>query len=504
MEKDFKKIFDEYIKTNREVLKRDKEVRELYEAIKNGSVKYARVTRTEDSSRDLSWVNVLEDAIPHIQTIIDNPKSYIKSVHYIVPAELAKKTGPESITHLSTHSQFVKKIEDDGTIVPSKILVSEGEIDYQTYENRFIMTLIKRLHMYVERRYVFLKKFAALRNSDILYLDNEFRFGETNITTTTTVKISQPTETSEEMQKEMNSSLSKLEFIRKYTTYFVNSEFMKEQMKGAAKVSSPIMQTNVIRKNPHYHAAFNLWQFLNKEEHASMDFLVNEDIKQLSEEEEERINFINYLNCIDVMIGKNLSSMRLTKKNYSTQVLKSIDDKLFLNEKFMPFELVRADDKYFDSLEKPLRAKLKGKSKKVQDKVFKKSKREIAKIEKQRKAAAALKARKRKEAARLAKQEEKARIAEAARIAKQKEIDAKQARIDRLNELARLRKEIREQAINDKKKAPIELVTPVTLKIEKAKPTKGSKSKKSEFKKVHIKKTESFLKEKKYSGEEEL
>ncbi|MFA6796991.1 MAG: hypothetical protein WCR63_05460, partial [Bacilli bacterium] len=200
----------------------------------------------------------------------------------------------------------------------------------------------------------------------------------------------------------------------------------------------------------------------------------------------------------------NLSSMRLTKKNYSTQVLKSIDDKLFLNEKFMPFELVRADDKYFDSLEKPLRAKLKGKSKKVQDKVFKKSKREIAKIEKQRKAAAALKARKRKEAARLAKQEEKARIAEAARIAKQKEIDAKQARIDRLNELARLRKEIREQAINDKKKAPIELVTPVTLKIEKAKPTKGSKSKKSEFKKVHIKKTESFLKEKKYSGEEEL
>lgn len=504
MEKDFSKIFDEHIEKNRELLSKDKEAKELYESIKNGSVKYARVTRTEDSARDLSWVNELEDAIPHIQNIIDNPKSYIKSVHYIVPAELAKKTGPDSITHLSTHSQFVKKIEDDGTIVPSKIQVSEGEIDYQTYENRFVMTLIKRLHMYVEKRYVYLKKFAALKNSDILYLDNEFRFGDTNITTTTTIKISQPTETNDEMQKEMSSSLSKLEFIRKYTTYFVNSEFMRDQMKGAAKVSSPIMQTNVIRKNPHYHAAFNLWQFLNKEEHVSLDFLVNEDIKQLTEEEEERINLINYLNCIDVMIGKDLSSMRLTKKSYSTQVLKNIDDKLFLNDKFKPFELVRADDQYYKSLEEPIRAKLKGKSKKVQNKVFKKSKRELAKIEKERKAAAALKARKRKEAARLAKLEEKAKIAEAARIAKQKEIDKKQEKIDRLNELARLRKEIREQAILDKKTAPKELVTPVTLKIKRKSSKSKASSKKPEFKKVHIKKTESFIKEKGYSGDEDL
>ena len=504
MEKDYSKIFDEYIKKNQEVLAKDKEAKELYECIKNGSVKYARVTRTEDSARDLSWVEELYGAISHIQSIIDNPRTYIKSVNYIVPAELAKKTGPDSITHLATHSQFVKKIEKDGTIVPSKIQVSEGETDYQTYENRFVMTLIKRLHMYVEKRYVYLKHFAALTNSDILYLDNEFKLGDTTITTTTTIKMSQPTETSAELQEEMNNSLSRLEFIRKYTNYFVNSEFIRDQMKGASKVSSPIVQTNAIRKNPHYHAAFNLWQFLNKEEHATMDFLVNEDIKQLSDAEEARINYINYLNCIDVMIGKDLSSMRLTKKNYSTQVLKSIDDKLFLNDKFMPFELIRADEQYYKSLEAPIRAKLEGKSTKVQDKVFKKSKKELADIQKKKKAVDALKARKRKEETRLAKLEEKERIAEAARLDKQKEIDTKQAEIDRLNELARMRKEIRDQAINDKKEEPKELVTPIVLKVDKEPLPSKEETKKTEFKKVHIKKTESFVKEKDYSGDEDL
>ena len=503
MNKDLNKLFDEYIKNNKEILATDKEAKKLYECIKNGSIKYARVTRTEDSARDLSWVEELEQSIPHIQTIIDNPKSYIKSVHYIVPAELAKKTGPESITHLATHSQFVKKIEDDGTIVPSKIQVSEGEIDYQTYENRFVMTLIKRLHMYVEKRYIYLKKFADLKNSDILYLDNEFRLGDTNITTTTTIKISQPTETNEDLQKEMSDSLAKLEFIRKYTTYFINSEFMVDQMKGAAKVSSPIVQTNVIRKNPHYHAAFNLWQFLNKEEHASMDFIVNEDIKQLSEAEEERINYINYLNCLDVMIGKDLSSMRLTKKKYATQVLKNIDDKLFLNEKFQPYELVRADEQYYESLAKPIRAKLKNKSTKVQNKVFKKSKKELALIEKQKKAAAELKARKRREAAKLAKLEEKERIAEAARVAKAKEEAERQARIDRIRELEELRKTIKQQAISDKKEEPKELITPIVIKAKKDL-AKVTKKVEIEPKEVHLKKTESFIREKKYSDDEKL
>ena len=502
MKKDYSKVFDKYIKKNDSVVAHDERARELLDAVKNGSVKYARVTRTEDTARDISWVDDLMEGIKHIQNIVDNPKSGLKSIHYIVPAELAKKTGPESIVHLATHSQFVKNIEDDGTIVPSKIQVSEAEIDYATYENRFVMTLIKRVYMYVEKRYVYLKRYASLKNSDILYLDNDFKFGDTNITTTTTITMSQPTETNEEMLREISKSLEDLEFIRKYSTYFMNCQFMKEFMKGAPKVSSPIMQTNVIRKNPHYHACFQLWQFLNKEEHASMEFLVDEDVKQLTKEERERIDYINYLSCLDVIIGKDLSSMRFTKKKYNTQVLKSIDERLFLNDKFQPFELVRADEQYFKSLAEPLERKLAGKSTKVQNKVFKKTKKELAQIEKEKRALLALKRRKEREAAKLDRLAEQRRIQEQNRLEKEAIAAAKQAEKDRLAELENLRKEIKSQAIKDKNEKPKELITPVTPVKRKQKGEAITEGK-TEFEKVKVSKSDSFRKEK-FDGKEKL
>jgi len=502
MKKDYSKVFDKYIKKNDSVIAHDERARELLDAVKNGSVKYARVTRTEDTARDVSWVGDLMEGIKHIQNIVDNPKSGLKSMYYIVPAELAKKTGPESIVHLATHSQFVKNIEDDGTIVPSKIQVSEAEIDYATYENRFVMTLIKRVYMYVEKRYVYLKRYASLKNSDILYLDNDFKFGDTNITTTTTITMSQPTETNEEMLREIAKSLEDLEFIRKYSTYFMNCQFMKEFMKGAPKVSSPIMQTNVIRKNPHYHACFQLWQFLNKEEHASMEFLVDEDVKQLTKEERERIDYINYLSCLDVIIGKDLSSMRFTKKKYTTQVLKSIDERLFLNDKFQPFELVRADEQYFKSLAEPLERKLAGKSPRVQNKVFKKTKQELAQIEKEKRALLALKRRKEREAAKLDRIAEQRRIQEQNRLEKEAIAAAKQAEKDRITELENLRKEIRSQAIQDKNKKPEELITPVTPKKIKLK-GEIKEEIKPEFEKVKVSKSDSFKKVK-FDGKEKL
>jgi len=502
MKKDYSKVFDKYIKKNDSVVAHDQRAKELLDAVKSGTVKYARVTRTEDTARDVSWVGDLMEGIKHIQNVVDNPKSGLKSVNYIVPAELAKKTGPESIVHLATHSQFVKDIQADGTIVPSKIQVSEAETDYATYENRFVMTLIKRVYMYVEKRYVYLKRYASLTNSDILYLDNDFKFGDTSITTTTTIQMSQPTETNQEMLNEIAKSLEDLEFIRKYSTYFMNCQFIKEFMKGAAKVSSPIMQTNVIRKNPDYHACFQLWQFLNKEEHTSMEFLVDEDIKQLTKEERERIDYINYLSCLDVIIGKDLSSMRFTKKQYSTQVLKSIDERLFLNDKFQPFELIRADEQYFKSLAEPLEIKIAGKSPRVQNKVFKKTKQELAQIEKEKKALLALKRRKEREAAKLDRIEEQRRIQEEKRLEKEA-IDAeKQAEKDRITELENLRKEIKSQAILDKNEKPKELITPVKPEEKKQK-VEITEEDKPEFEKVEVSKSDSFEKEK-FDGKEKL
>lgn len=445
-----KKIFKQYQKTNRGIFKSDEDAKGLFKAIRSGDRNYAKVHRTEDTARDITWVGKLEEAIPHLQTIVDNPRSFIKSVEYLVPAELAKKTGPESVVHLATHSQYVKSVDKKGDVVPSKVLTTEAELDLQIYENRFVMTLLKRLHLYIERRYVYLKHFAALQDTDVLYLDNHFKLGETDVKTTTTIQMSTPAEASRALRIELDASLAKVELMRKYVAYFVTSRFMKEDMKGARPVIPPVMQTNMIKSSPDYHAAYQLWLFLNEEEHANMEFIVNEEIKGLTKDEETRIDFLNYLTTLDLMTGARMRNVRLTKTQYKATILKSVDDMLFLNDKFEPFELVRADQKYYEDLAEPVKKKLEGKSKKVVDQVFKAEKKKLAEIERQKQAALALERRKAAQAEKLKREQEKEAEREAEEAKKREEAAALAREQAKADELETLRHEVKKTAEEDK------------------------------------------------------
>jgi hypothetical protein len=446
-----KKLFKKYLTFNRQALKDNPAAKDLFDHIRNGERRYAKVHRTEDSARDISWVDKLNDAIPHLQTIVDNPKSFIKAVEYLVPAELAKKTGPESVTHLATHSQYVKEIDKDGSVIPSKILTTEGDIDVQIYENRFLMTLLKRLNLYVEKRYVYLKRFAALQDMDIFYLDNTYKIGETTFTQHTELTVATPAEASKDIRVQIASSMDKVENIRKYVASFMLSKFMKQDMKGARPVVPPIMQTNMLKANPDYHAAYNLWLFLNEEEHASMDFIVNEELKGLTSEEQRRIDFINYMTALDVLTGAQMRAVRYTKLPYQATVLPSIDDLLFLNDKFMPYELIRADEKYYEDLAAPLEKVIVNKPKTVVKKVFVSEKKRLLELERQKRAALALKKRREAEGKKIQEAMEKERLAAEKAAAVQAAKEAEEAEKRRVSELEQLRINVKDTALADKK-----------------------------------------------------
>ena len=230
----------------------------------------------------------------------------------------------------------------------------------------------------------------------------------------------------------------------------MNSQFMKE-LKSSKPVTPPIMQTNMLRKNPEYRNCYKLWLFLGEDERESLDFLVTEDIKNLDEEEVNKLDMLSYLYTLDALQSTSLKTLRFTSKKYACKVLKSIDDKLFLNEKFKDFELVRTDEKYYDDLIEAKKAKIvKDVSSKVQKKVNKKEIEDIKKLEKQKKAALALAKRKEKEAKQLEIKLEKERQEELRKEALRQEEERRRQEKERIEQLARLRKEIVDMANKDK------------------------------------------------------
>ena len=85
---------------------------------------------------DFEWLEIMEDTVKYIDNILRNPNRFIVNEEEIVKVELARRITVESIRHLSKHTNYIQKIEDNGDVKPSKILNIQKDESYDTYENR--------------------------------------------------------------------------------------------------------------------------------------------------------------------------------------------------------------------------------------------------------------------------------------------------------------------------------------------------------------------------------
>ncbi|MBP5092414.1 MAG: DUF2357 domain-containing protein, partial [Bacilli bacterium] len=120
--------------------------------LNNGENYVAHRARNEARAFDESWIEAVTEALEGIDHIIAAPRTFIKEQREVVLAALAKRVSAASVTHLASHSQFIHGFDEEGNVVPEKILGIDSDEDYQTYENRFVMSLIMKLSVFVQNR----------------------------------------------------------------------------------------------------------------------------------------------------------------------------------------------------------------------------------------------------------------------------------------------------------------------------------------------------------------
>ncbi len=102
-------------------------------------------------SFDDQWLDLFEFTMPYLDKIFRNPKRFIRNEEEIIKIESAKKVGVESIKHLAKHTNFVQDIDEDtGDVIPSKLLNVFKEETFNTYENRFVYTLIQYMLQFIK------------------------------------------------------------------------------------------------------------------------------------------------------------------------------------------------------------------------------------------------------------------------------------------------------------------------------------------------------------------
>ena len=209
------------------------------------------------------WVDKLEDTIPYIDNILRNPKRFIINDEEIVKVELAKRVTVESVIHLSQHTSLIQKIEDNGDVKPSKILNINREESMDTYENRFIFTLINNARQF------FMDRTNATAGNSYCLDKNIMRYEAITKVDADDLKISIDLSDISKIVKETGgernhmSLKDRLYKIKVQLDGFTGTELWQTLNRlHVPPVRSPIRKTNVILKNPNFRKAEELWNYI--------------------------------------------------------------------------------------------------------------------------------------------------------------------------------------------------------------------------------------------------
>ena len=230
------------------------------------------VSDYEKVDSDTEWLTIMEDTIRYIDNILRNPNRFIVNEEDIVKIELARRVTVESIKHLARNTNLIQDYDKKtGDVKPSKILNINKEESYNTYENRFIYSLIQNMKGFIARKKAQGIKESSFKNNKKFEYNASARLGEEQVDVNMSLnsKLNSSSSGKDENGFTIPERIEKLEL---QISDLTNSDVYKTLAKlHVALVTSPIKKTNVILKNVNFQYAVKLWNYMqeNLDDHSS-------------------------------------------------------------------------------------------------------------------------------------------------------------------------------------------------------------------------------------------
>lgn len=213
----------------------------------------------------LEWLEIIEEVCPYLDNIVRAPKVALVSESEVTKIEKARKTSVDTVKDLSKHTDYIDKIDPEtGDVLPSKLLVVFREETFNTYENRFIYTLILNLLRFLTEKEEMLKDLKPKNEKTLEYSASTSNGKErVKVDFKISTKPTRLTDEDNDLEKEINSVKKRIEKMKKFVNSWLASELITSlQKQHAVLVMPPIKKTNLILKNPNFQMATKLWDFL--------------------------------------------------------------------------------------------------------------------------------------------------------------------------------------------------------------------------------------------------
>ena len=290
--------------------------------VKGGQKTVFNKTQSEIRNFDMSFLDTIESVYPAITKIMRDPKKSLRYETEVVNVEKARKTNSDTVKHLSSHTHLIKEITKEGDVIPSKVLNTYAEEELAIYENRFIKSLVKRLEMFLERRYEVMKISLESFETERLSVQNEFLMSGQTVTVGIDVAIKNDLTTNVETTKEQ---YNRLLYIREMVQALKGTDFMRALAK-ARDVHPPIMKTNIIMHNPDFKLCYGLWLYLDRVDGIATNIDVKEKSYKYSQAFDKDINDIMTLALTAFIKNRQIDGIYSSRKVGTVKAPKPIEN----------------------------------------------------------------------------------------------------------------------------------------------------------------------------------
>lgn len=219
--------------------------------------------RLHEKVIDMEWVTEIEETLPYIEKAIDEQRRFIIENNEVYRIDKAKIINKDSVKHLIQHTNFIDNIDETGRVTPNKVLTIEREDSFETYENRFLITLIENALNFVADKY---RKMVDAPTDTFNKVEMERDLVMNNQRVTFKMEYSNEVKDAEASLLDVKdyeklSDFDRVRRIREKLNSFLNTDMMMA-LKKCIRVKPPINRTNLMTKNPNYKAGLDLFTYL--------------------------------------------------------------------------------------------------------------------------------------------------------------------------------------------------------------------------------------------------
>lgn len=288
---DFSKYYRSY-KYMQDMLKSDFTHNYIEEALKDGDEgKDSIFGKTNEKVIDMDWVIAIEETLPYIQKAIDEQHRFIKQAENVVRIKKAKK-----------------------------ILTVEREEGFAIYENRVLLTLIHKALMFVDDKYSKMKDVPNDSYNNIT-MNRHLELNQQKLDFSVNYVNENHESLAEDLDVEDIESLSDFDRIRRIRQG-LNECLATPLMKEIAKepqVKPPLTQTNLLKENPNFKKAVELWNFLDTYKKQGFELVGEEYNGKMTDENKKDVYLAMEFQHFMMSITTNPALRKMLQEKYEEE-----------------------------------------------------------------------------------------------------------------------------------------------------------------------------------------